>query len=34
MRVPMRTHRIDDELLFDCDLAAQRLPVGTAKRST
>jgi hypothetical protein len=32
--VPMRTHRIDDELLFDCDLAAQRLPVGTAKQST
>jgi riboflavin-specific deaminase-like protein len=34
MRVPMCTHRIDDEMLFDCDLAAQRLPVGTAKRST
>jgi riboflavin biosynthesis pyrimidine reductase len=33
MRVPVRTHRIDDEMLFDCDLAAQRLPVGTAKRS-
>ena len=34
MRVPMRMHRIDDEVLFDCDLSAQRLPVGTAKRST
>jgi riboflavin-specific deaminase-like protein len=34
MRVPMRTHQIDDETLFDCDLAAQRLPVGSAKRST
>jgi diaminohydroxyphosphoribosylaminopyrimidine deaminase/5-amino-6-(5-phosphoribosylamino)uracil reductase len=34
MRVQMRTHRIDDEILLDCDLSAQRLPVGTAKRST
>jgi riboflavin-specific deaminase-like protein len=34
MRVPMHMHRIDDEILFDCDLSAQRLPVGTAKRST
>jgi diaminohydroxyphosphoribosylaminopyrimidine deaminase / 5-amino-6-(5-phosphoribosylamino)uracil reductase len=34
MRVPMLTHRIEDETLFDCDLAAQRLPVGVAKRST
>jgi riboflavin-specific deaminase-like protein len=34
MRVPVHTHRIDDEMLFDCDLSAQRLPVGTAKRST
>jgi hypothetical protein len=34
MRVAMRTHRIDDEILFDCDLSAQRLPVGSAKRST
>jgi hypothetical protein len=32
--VPMLTHRIEDETLFDCDLAAQRLPVGVAKRST
>src|SRR5262245_25197017 len=34
MRMPMRAHRIDDEVLFDCDLVAQRLPVGVAKRST
>jgi hypothetical protein len=34
MRVPMHMHRIDDEVLFDCDLSAQRLPVGIAKRST
>jgi diaminohydroxyphosphoribosylaminopyrimidine deaminase / 5-amino-6-(5-phosphoribosylamino)uracil reductase len=34
MRVPMRTHCIDDETLFDCDLSAQRRPVGSAKRST
>jgi riboflavin-specific deaminase-like protein len=34
MRVPMLTHRIEDETLFDCDLVAQRLPVGVAKRST
>jgi riboflavin biosynthesis pyrimidine reductase len=34
MRVSMCTHRIDDETLFDCDLSAQRLPVGTANRST
>ena len=34
MRVAMHTHQIDDEILFDCDLSAQRLPVGTAKRST
>lgn len=34
MRVPMRTHRIEDEVLFDCDLSAQRRPVGAAKRST
>jgi diaminohydroxyphosphoribosylaminopyrimidine deaminase / 5-amino-6-(5-phosphoribosylamino)uracil reductase len=34
MRVQMRTHRIDDEILLDCNLSAQRLPVGIAKRST
>lgn len=34
MRVPMHAHRIEDEILFDCDLSAQRLPVGTTKKST
>jgi riboflavin biosynthesis pyrimidine reductase len=34
MQAPMSTHRIDDEILLDCDLSAQRLSVGTAKRST
>lgn len=31
---PMRVHRLDDEVLFDCDLSAQRVPVGRANRST
>ena len=34
LRVPMRTHQLDDEVLFDCDLSAQRVPVGRAKKST
>jgi len=34
LRVPIRTHRLDDEVLFDCDLSAQRKPVGAAKKST
>jgi riboflavin biosynthesis pyrimidine reductase len=34
MRVRMHTHRIDDEILLDCDLSRQRRPVGAAKRST
>jgi len=34
LRVPMHVHRLDDEVLFDCDLSAQRLPVGRASRST
>jgi riboflavin biosynthesis pyrimidine reductase len=33
MRLQMRTHRLEDEMLFDCDLSAQRVPVGTAKKS-
>ena len=32
--MPMRVHRLDDEVLFDCDLSAQRVPVGRAKKST
>ena len=31
---PMRVHRLDDEVLFDCDLSAQRAPIGEAKKST
>jgi diaminohydroxyphosphoribosylaminopyrimidine deaminase/5-amino-6-(5-phosphoribosylamino)uracil reductase len=34
LRPPMRTHILGDEVLFDCDLSAQRLPVGAAKKST
>lgn len=34
LRAPMRTYRLDDEVLFDCDLSAQRVPVGRAKIST
>jgi diaminohydroxyphosphoribosylaminopyrimidine deaminase / 5-amino-6-(5-phosphoribosylamino)uracil reductase len=33
-RVPMRVHRIDDEILFDCDLSRQRVLIGAAKKST
>ncbi len=33
-RVPMRAHRIDDEVLFDCDLSGQRVLIGVAKKST
>jgi riboflavin-specific deaminase-like protein len=32
--MPITTHRLDDEVLFDCDLSAQRLAVGRAKKST
>jgi diaminohydroxyphosphoribosylaminopyrimidine deaminase/5-amino-6-(5-phosphoribosylamino)uracil reductase len=31
LRVPMHVHRLDDEVLFDCDLSAQRVPVGRTK---
>lgn len=33
-RVSMRVHLIDDEVLFDCDLSAQRVRIGAAKKST
>ena len=32
--MPVSVHRLDDEVLFDCDLSAQRVPVGRAKKST
>lgn len=34
LRIPMHAYRLDDELLFDCDLSAQRVPIGRAKKST
>ena len=34
LRMPMRVHRLDDEVLFDCDLSAARQPFGRANRST
>lgn len=34
LRIPIRAHQIDDEVLFDCDLTAQRVPIGLAKIST
>ena len=34
LRPPMYVHRLDDEVLFDCDLSAQRVAIGRASRST
>ena len=34
LRPPMRAHLLGDEVLWDCDLSAQRVPVGRAKKST
>jgi diaminohydroxyphosphoribosylaminopyrimidine deaminase / 5-amino-6-(5-phosphoribosylamino)uracil reductase len=34
IRAPMRAHTLGGDVLLDCDLSAQRLPVGRAKRST
>jgi diaminohydroxyphosphoribosylaminopyrimidine deaminase/5-amino-6-(5-phosphoribosylamino)uracil reductase len=34
LRMPTRAHQLDDEVLFDCDLSAQRVPIGRAKTST
>ncbi len=34
LRAPTRTHQLDDEVLFDCDLSGQRMAVGSAKKST
>jgi diaminohydroxyphosphoribosylaminopyrimidine deaminase/5-amino-6-(5-phosphoribosylamino)uracil reductase len=33
-RMPMRVHMIEDDVLFDCDLSAQRVALGVAKKST
>jgi diaminohydroxyphosphoribosylaminopyrimidine deaminase / 5-amino-6-(5-phosphoribosylamino)uracil reductase len=32
-RMPIRVHRIEDDVLFDCDLSAQRVALGVAKKS-
>src|SRR5262245_23189935 len=34
VRAPMRVHTLGDEVLLDCDLSAQRIAVGIAKKST
>lgn len=34
IRAPMRAHILGDEVLLDCDLSAQRIGVGIAKKST
>jgi riboflavin-specific deaminase-like protein len=34
LRAPMRSHLLGDEVLLDCDLTAQRIALGVAKRST
>ncbi|MDO8934090.1 MAG: dihydrofolate reductase family protein, partial [Rhodocyclaceae bacterium] len=34
LRMPTRVHRIEDDVLFDCDLSAQRVTLGVAKKST
>jgi diaminohydroxyphosphoribosylaminopyrimidine deaminase/5-amino-6-(5-phosphoribosylamino)uracil reductase len=33
-RMPVRVHKIEDDVLFDCDLSAQRVALGLAKKST
>jgi riboflavin-specific deaminase-like protein len=34
LKAPMRAHLIGEEVLLDCDLSAQRLAIGCAKKST
>jgi diaminohydroxyphosphoribosylaminopyrimidine deaminase / 5-amino-6-(5-phosphoribosylamino)uracil reductase len=34
IRAPMRAHILGDEVLLDCDLSAQRIGIGIAKKST
>jgi diaminohydroxyphosphoribosylaminopyrimidine deaminase/5-amino-6-(5-phosphoribosylamino)uracil reductase len=33
-RMPVRVHKIEDDVLFDCDLSSQRVAIGVAKKST
>jgi len=34
LRAPMQAHLIGEEVLLDCDLSAQRIAIGRAKKST
>jgi riboflavin-specific deaminase-like protein len=34
LRPDVATHRLGPEILFDCDLSAQRVPIGVANKST
>ncbi|HEX4826789.1 MAG TPA: RibD family protein [Xanthobacteraceae bacterium] len=34
VRAPMRAHSLGGDVLLDCDLSAQRVPIGRAKMST
>jgi riboflavin-specific deaminase-like protein len=34
LRVPMHAHVLGSDILLDCDLSAQRVPIGYAKQST
>lgn len=34
LRMPVRVHKIEDDVLFDCDLSDQRVALGIAKKST
>ena len=34
IRSPMRAHVLGDDVLLDCDLSAQRIGIGSAKKST
>jgi diaminohydroxyphosphoribosylaminopyrimidine deaminase / 5-amino-6-(5-phosphoribosylamino)uracil reductase len=33
-RMPVRVHKMEDDVLFDCDLTDQRVALGNAKKST
>jgi diaminohydroxyphosphoribosylaminopyrimidine deaminase/5-amino-6-(5-phosphoribosylamino)uracil reductase len=33
IRAPMRVHRLGDDVLLDCNLSAQRIGIGSAKKS-
>jgi riboflavin biosynthesis pyrimidine reductase len=34
VRAPIRAYVLDGDVLLDCDLTAQRVPIGRAKMST